>query len=71
MQNVMEGRCWQRGITARGLWHVENGEPTCGDQWGLLRRHQGPRFMRGTECVWVEEISSERAGNLSCVGTSS
>ena len=39
VQNVMEGQCWKRGITARGLWRVESGEISCGDQGGLLRRH--------------------------------
>ena len=45
------GRCWQRGITSRGLWSVEGGERTYGDQRWLLRRRGGARFMRGAERV--------------------
>ena len=55
VQNVMDhdfqGRYWQRGIAARGMWSVERGERTCADQRWLLRRREGPRFMRGAERV--------------------
>ena len=56
LQNVMDpsAGCFKAdagSVTARGLWSVEGGERTYGDQRWLLRQREGPRFMRGAERV--------------------